>query len=202
MKTIYIFLILLAIGQIARGERLIPSRLDPKLTEARENAFIPWSNPEESSVYWNKLHSSNVPLYNERKHGNLSRDIYVPNPGIGYWVLGSLSETALWKTQGDKLKIGDELVSASVYKDEKGVSVYWALWAPKNRSYLLKDKMRQLGITPAMVELTLADKLKAFSTDFAPFLGVAVVVIFAFQLILLVLVVVLLVRLRKPIFNQ
>jgi hypothetical protein len=202
--TLFIFssLAIFAISHVARGAHLIPSRLDPKLSEAREKAFIPWSTPEESSASWKKLSSSNVPIYNERKPGNLSRDIYIPNPGTGYWVLGGLSEKALWKTQGEKLEIGDELVSASVYKDDKGLPVYWALWAPKDRADLLKGKMRELGIFPAKVELTLLDRVRQFSADITPYSGAAVVMTLVFQFILIVLAAVLLIRLQTPPRNQ
>jgi predicted esterase len=152
LKTICIFVAFLALTGVALGQRLIPSELDPQLSEAREKAFIPWSNPEESSTYWLILSSLNVPIYNERKPGNFSRDIYIPNPGISYCALGGLSAAELWRVESDKIKIGDELVSASVYQEEKGTPVYWALWAPKNKASLLEDKMHELGISPARVE--------------------------------------------------
>ena len=152
MKTILLFVALLGISHVARGERLVPSALDPSRNGARDEVFIPWSTPEESGVYWHKLAGTNVPIYNERKDGGLSRDIYIPNPGVGYWVLGGLSEKALWDTEREKIKIGDELVSASAYRDESGATVYWALWVPHNRSFLVKDRMRALGITPARIE--------------------------------------------------
>lgn len=152
MKTIFLFLVLLGVSHVALGERLVPSALDPNRNGAREEVFTPWSNPEESGVNWRKLAGTNVPIYNERKDGGLSRDLYIPNPGVGYWVLGGLSEKQLWDTEREKIKIGDELVSASVYEDETGAKVYWALWTARNRAYLLKDRMRALGITPARVE--------------------------------------------------
>lgn len=149
----YLFIVLCAVGQVAMGATLIPSELDPTLNEVKEKVFMPWSTPEEASVFWKKLGGSNIPIYCERRPGKLIRDIYVPNPGIGYWVLGDLSETAFWKTQEERVKIGDELVSAIVYKNERGIPLYWALWVPKDRSYLIKDKMLELGITPARIAL-------------------------------------------------
>ena len=153
IKNLCLLLALLTFSQVAFGQRLTPSRLDPSLGEARQKAFIPWGGPAESGAYWQKLAGSNVPVLNERKTGGLSRDLYVPNPGLGYWVLGDLSEQTLWRVQREKLKIGDELVSASVYQNEAGADVYWALWAPKDKAYLLKDKMRELGIAPAQVDM-------------------------------------------------
>ncbi len=156
-KPLLTVLVLLVVNQAARAERLIPSALDPNRSGAREEVFIPWSSPEESGVYWHKLAGTHVPIYNEHKDGNLSRDLYIPNPGVGYWVLGGLTEQALWDTEREKLKIGDELVSASVYQDETGATRYWALWTARNRSYLLKDRMRVLGITPAQIVNEFAD---------------------------------------------
>jgi len=174
MKVIYSFIAVLLLTGVSNAAYLVPSKLDASHADAREKAFIPWSTPEEGAVYWKKLSSSNVPIYKELKDGNLGRDIYIPNPGIGYWVLGGLSEKALWKTQDEKLKIGDELVSASVYKDRNGDVTYWALWAPQDKSHLLKDKMREFGITPASVEFTFQDKLRMFSYDLAPYTAVGV----------------------------
>jgi len=185
MKIICSFIAVLALTGVTNAAYLIPSKLDSSHAEAREKAFIPWSTPEEGAAYWKKLSSSNVPIYKELKDGNLGRDIYIQNPGIGYWVLGGLSEKALWKTHDEKLKIGDELVSASVYKDQNGDVTYWALWAPDGKSHLLKDKMRELGITPASVELSPLDKLRALSSDLAPYTAVAVFVTLLLNIVVL-----------------
>lgn len=198
MKIIYLFLTLLVIAHPVHAERLIPSKPGSNSSAAREKSFLPWGTQEDEGTHWKELASSNIPVYNEHRAGNTSRSLYIPNPGTGYWSLAGLSEKALWKTNNEKLKIGDELVSATVYTDTNGDLVYWALWAPENKSHLIKDKMQELGITPATVELTLVDKLKAFSTEFAPFLGAAIVAILALQIIVLLLLAVVLFRSRKP----
>ena len=146
MKTFGCLFVLLLASHPAFGQRIISSPLDPALSEARERAFTPWCNPEQDAANWRKLASSNVPVYNERKAGGLSRNIYLPNPGVGYWVLGDLSEAQLLAVHAEKLKIGDELVSVSAYENEEGKTVYWALWTARSRAYLLLAKMRELGI--------------------------------------------------------
>ncbi len=166
---ILLILPLLLLSVTAHCEKLVPSMADPALATAREEAFIPWSEPEQSSTYWKELSKKNVPIYYERKHGNLSRDIYIPNPGIGYWVLAGLTEEQLFKTHKEKLKIGDTLVSASVYTDENGHNIYWALWAPKERAYLLTDKMKELGVTQARIEYSPLDKFEAWTLTLKPF---------------------------------
>ncbi len=169
MKTSPLILILTLMPLLARAGTLIPSSLDPALSAAREEAFIPWSDPEQSSAYWKKLSPKHVPIYNERKHGNLSRDIYIPNPGIGYWVLGGLTEKNLFKVHREKLQIDDTLVSASVYKDEKGNDIYWALWAPRERAHLLTARMKQLGIGQARIELSAGDQFQLWVSSLKPF---------------------------------
>ena len=154
------------------AERLVPSTLDPAKAEAREEAFIPWCTPQEKDAYWKKLSPNHVPIYYERKAGDMSRDIFTPNPGIGYWVLAGLTEKNLLKTQREKLKIDDTLVSASVYQDEKGNKIYWALWAPRERAYLLLDRMKALGIGQARIEYSLIDKLGFWAESLQPVSGV------------------------------
>jgi hypothetical protein len=134
------------------GRRLVPSQLDPALSEARAKVFTPWGSPDEASASWQKLAKENVPIYKEFKEGDISHDLYIPNPGIAYWVLGGMTEAAFWEVEAEKEKIGDTLVSASLCKDPNGVTNVWALWAPKKRSYLLVLKMMELGITQARVE--------------------------------------------------
>jgi len=162
--------------------------------------LIPWSTPEEGSDFWRKLSRSNVPIYKEMKlgeKGELGRDLYIPNPGIGYWVLGGLSEKALWKTHHEKLEIGDELISATLSKDAKGAISYWALWAPANKSYLLKDKMREFGITPARVEFTMWEKMKMLSSDLAPYTALAVFGVLVLNILFVGIGTLLLLRRRK-----
>ena len=146
MKKMGGFLALLAICHVALGDPPIPSSLDPALSEAREKAFTPWCTPEQDAANWQKFAGTHVPVYNERKAGGLSRNIYIPNPGVGYWVLGNLTEAQLLAVHTQKLKIGDELVSVSAYQNEEGKTVYWALWTARSRAYLLLEKMRELGI--------------------------------------------------------
>lgn len=197
MKTIYIFLALLAIGQIARCEHLIPSSLDPNLAEAREKACTPWCNPEESGAYWNKLRSSNIPIYHEHKVGNLERHIYIPNPGTGYWVLGGLTEKTLFKTHREKLKIDDTLISGSFYQDEKGNKIYWALWAPRERAYLITDEMRKFGIGQARIEFSLIDKIMMWAADLQPFSGFLMACLLVVNLTMLLLNVFIVYRLSQ-----
>ncbi|MDX6766513.1 MAG: hypothetical protein SFU85_06960 [Candidatus Methylacidiphilales bacterium] len=174
---------------ISFAETLIPSSLNPAFTESREKAFIPWSDPEQSTTYWKELSPKNVPIYYERKHGDLSRDIYIPNPGIGYWVLAGLTKENLFKTHREKLKINDTLVSASIYKDEKGNDIYWALWAPRQRAYLLTDKMKELGIGQAQIEYSIFDRFGFFAASLKPFSGIITWASLAVNLILLIVIV-------------
>jgi len=196
-KILWCSFTLIIFSNFAHCERLIPSKADPNFSVTREKAFLPWGTPEDEGINWKKLASSNIPVFNEHKQGALSRAIYIPNPGTGYWSLAGLSEKALWKTNHEKHEIGDQLVSATCYTDSNGDLVYWALWAPETKAHLIKDKMLELGIAPAKVELTLADKLKAFSADFAPFLGASVATILVLQFIALGLVIILFLRLRR-----
>lgn len=153
MRTSVLVFVTLVIGVSAYGEGLTPSKLDPARAEARDKVFTPWGTSQDASDSWNRLSKENVPVYKEFKGTDLSRDLYIPNPGLGYWVLGGMTEQAFWDTEREKLKIGDELVSVSVHSDENGNLEYWALWAPRKRAYLLKEKMRELGITPAKVDI-------------------------------------------------
>ncbi len=197
MKTRLAILFLALTPLLSIAETLIPSAVDPSLAAAREKAFIPWSDPQQSTDYWNKLSSKNVPIYYERKDGNLSRDIYIPNPGIGYWVLASLTKEALFQVHKEKLKIGDTLVSATVYRDKRGNDVYWALWAPANRAYLLTDKMKELGITQARIVPTWEDRFQEWSISLKPFSAAitwASLLLNLFLLIVVFLLIIILVR--------
>ncbi len=191
MKTRLAILLLAFAPIISFAETLIPSAADPSLAAVREKAFIPWSNPQQSTDYWNRLSSSNVPIYYERKDGNLSRDIYIPNPGIGYWVLSGLTKENLFRIHKEKLKIGDTLVSATVYRDQRGNDSYWALWAPANRAYLLTDKMKELGITQARIEPTWGDRFQEWAASLAPFSAAITWASLALNLFLVILVVLL-----------
>lgn len=197
MKLSALFLLSLILLPCAQAARLVPSALDPALSEARESAFIPWSDPAQSTAYWEKLSKKNVPIYYERKEGNLSRDIYTPNPGIGYWVLAGLTEKSLFKTHKEKLKIDDTLISASVFKDERGNKVYWALWAPKNRAYLLTDRMKELGITQARIEYSIFDKLEMWGASLAPYSGAFTLVLIGMNILLMAAVIALLFKLAQ-----
>jgi hypothetical protein len=57
------------------------------------------------------------------------------------------------------VKNGAALISASVYQDERGNKVYWALWVPKKNAHLLAEQMERLGIGQAKIEATLSDRL-------------------------------------------
>ena len=108
MKTSLLLLALLTIISDAHSEELTPSQLDSARTEARDKVFTSWGTSEDANGFWNKLAKENVPVYKEFKDAKLSRDLYIPNPGIGYWVLGGMTEQAFWETEREKLKIGDE----------------------------------------------------------------------------------------------
>ncbi|MBN8708778.1 MAG: hypothetical protein BGO12_12675 [Verrucomicrobia bacterium 61-8] len=199
MKTRLALLFLALAPLLSFAEALIPSSVDPAQTAEREKLFIPWSNPGQADAYWNKLSSSNVPIYNEREAGNLSRDLYIPNPGLGYWVLGGLSKKELFRIHKEKLEIGDTLISATVYQNPSGNEVYWALWAPAKRAHLLTEKMRELGITQARIEPTLADKVLTWSASLKPLSPAITWASLVLNVILLILVLLLIISLaRKP----
>jgi len=143
--------VLLFYHGLSYGQVLVLSKVDSAHADAREKALNTWSTDEEAGALWNQLGSTHISIYTQRQLGGPNHDLYIPNPGIGYWVLSNVSEQSLWKIQEEKIKIGDELVGATIYKNEKGEDQYWVLWAPHNKSYLLKDKMREYGITPARV---------------------------------------------------
>ncbi len=153
MKTICVLFILFMVHHAAFGDQLIPSRLNPKFADAREKAFTPWGDEEQTGDTWRKLSPTHIPIYGEHRADGWKRGIYIPNPGIGYWTLDGLTEQALWATEREKLKIGDELVSATSYQGDDGAVRYGALWVPRSKAYLIKEKMRELGIIPASVDI-------------------------------------------------
>lgn len=201
MKILPLYLVVLGLSLLAgntHGEYLIPSKLDPAKAEAREKAFIPWGTQKESSAAWKKLSSTHVPIYYERKKdeqgdGEVSRDIYTPNPGTGYWVLAGLSEKSLFKTHREKLKIDDVLVSASKYTDERGNTTYWALWAPKAKAHLLWARMAELGIEPPKIELGFSDRLKTLAEALSPYTS-----LMALGALIMSILAVLIVRRKSP----
>lgn len=153
MKIFFFLFALLVLDHVAFGDQLTPSSLDPKLSEGREKAFTPWGDKEQTGATWRQLSSTHIPVYGEYRSDGWQRAIYIPNPGTGYWALDGLTEDSLWQTEREKLKIGDELVSAGSHEIGDGVIRYWALWAPRTKAYLIKEKMRELGITPAQVDI-------------------------------------------------
>ncbi len=153
MKIFLFLFTLLTISHVALGDQLTPSSLDPKFAEVREKAFTPWGDKEQIGATWRQLSGTHIPVYGEYRSDGWQRAIYIPNPGVGYWALDGLSEDELWQTEREKLKIGDELVSAGSHDIGDGVIRYWALWTPRNRAYLIKEKMRELGIIPASVDI-------------------------------------------------
>ncbi|MGB8355629.1 MAG: NPCBM/NEW2 domain-containing protein [Chthoniobacteraceae bacterium] len=133
------------------GQTLVLSKVDSAHADVREKTLNTWSTDEEAGALWHQMASTHISIYTQRQLGGPNHDLYIPNPGIGYWVLSNLSEQSLWRTQEEKIKIGDELVGATIYKNAKGEDQYWALWVSHDNSYLLKDRMREYGITPARV---------------------------------------------------
>ena len=123
------------------------------MSEAREKVFTPWGDKEQTGATWRQLSGTHIPVYGEYRSDGWQRAIYILNPGFGYWALDGLSEEALWQTEREKLKIGDELVSTGSHDIGDGVIRYWALWVPRNKAYLIKEKMWELGITPASVDI-------------------------------------------------
>ncbi len=149
---------LLLIAHAALGDQLVPSSLDAKSSEVREKAFTPWGDEEQTGTVWRELSPTHIPVYGEHRLDGCKRGIYILNPGTAYWSLDGMTEAGLWNTEREKLKIGDELVSAGSYQDEDGATKYWALWAPRSKAYLIKEKMVALGITPASVDIDQAAK--------------------------------------------
>ena len=158
MKSLLTLFIIFTLGNVAFGDQLTPSQLDPKRSEAQEKAFTPWGDKEQTGAAWRQLSGTHIPVYGEYRSDGWQRAIYILNPGVGYWALDGLSEEELWQTEREKLKIGDELVSAGSHEIGDGIIRYWALWTPRNRAYLLKEKMRELGIRPASVDIDQAAK--------------------------------------------
>ena len=153
MKILFLLLALFTLTRAALGDQLTPSALDPRFNEVREKAFTPWGDEEQTGITWRTLSPTHIPVYGEHQPNGLKRGIYIPNPGTGYWTLDGLTEQSLWATEREKLKIGDELVSATVYPGEDGTPRYGALWVPRSKAYLVKEKMRDLGIIPAQVDI-------------------------------------------------
>ena len=139
--------------QAAFGDQLTPSKLDPQHAEVRENAFTSWGDEEQTGATWRRLSPTHIPVYGEHQTNGLKRGIYFLNLGTGYWSLDGLTEQSLWATEHQKLKIGDELVSAGSYEGEDGNTRYWALWAPRTKAYLINEKMHELDISPASVDI-------------------------------------------------
>lgn len=159
-------------GVLLQAEHVVVGKLDPSKETLREAAFTPWNDPEQSGISWREHSGTHIPIYNQLKGNSVVRDIWVPNENrIPYWVVGALTEQSLIKTHKEKLKIGDELVSASCYTDERGNKTYWALWCPGNKSYWVKDKLRALGIEPPQIEYTFFEQLERFSTSLGAFTG-------------------------------
>ena len=158
MKSFLALILLVVLAHAAFGDQLTPTKLDPKFAEMREKAFTPWGDKEQTGASWRQLSGTHIPVYGEYRSDGWQRAIYIPNPGVGYWALDGLSEEALWETEREKLKIGDELISTGSHDIGDGVIRYWALWTPRNRAYLIKEKMRELGITPASVDIDQAAK--------------------------------------------
>ncbi len=186
MKIVFLFL-LLCVASV-HAETFVPSKLDPALAQVRELAFIPWSSPGEADQQWKKLSVNNVPIYNEKKPG-LSRDLYIPNPGIPFWVVGGLSKKDLFKTHREKLAIDDTLISASVYTDEKGREVYWALWAPRLRADRVVSKMKEFGITQARIDYSLSERIMSWGTSFKTAEATFIIIIFLALIFLLLLLI-------------
>ena len=156
MKTLRLlclsFLVLAAVrAQADPPPTLVPSQLDPATGEAREKLFTAWINESDSCRAFADLNKGKVPIYNERKPG-AGRDLYIPNPGLAYCVQGNLSADALRRIQQEKVQQGDEMVSAVAFRKESGETVYWALWVPRKRASLIKEKMLALGVTPAQAD--------------------------------------------------
>lgn len=164
------------------------SKLDPAGEASGQKLFIPWSTPGEASAAWSRLSKDHVPVYNQRKLPNLSRDLYIPNPGIGYWVLGGLTRERLLQTHAEKLRIKDTLISASVFVDAGGREIYWALWAPASHAELLLKPMAELGISQARIEFSAWDELvRAMSSANPVLLTIAGLSLFANLLLLLII---------------
>jgi hypothetical protein len=84
-----------------------------------------------------------------------------------------------------------------VFKDERGNKVCWALWAPKNRAYLLTDRMKELGISQARIEYSIFDKLEMWGASLAPYSGAFSLLLIAMNVLLMGAVIALLFKLAQ-----
>lgn len=203
MKVLPALLAIALTTSAAWATRLVPSTLDPALEKERAAASIPWSTPEESGKYWRELSSSHVPIYNQHKDGNLSRDLYIPQPGIGYWVLGGISEEEFFATHKEKLKIKDTLISADVYKNEYGKTTVWALWAPESQAYKLTEPMKKYGIGQARVEYSPIERLIESTKSFEAISGLVLVCSLLLNLLFLGVIILFLLYkvMRRPVLG-
>lgn len=129
------------------------SKVDPALAAEREKDFIPWSDSKQAGDYWKKLASSNIPIFTERKEGGLRRSIYLPNPGTGYCTFSEMDKASLIRIHKNKLKIGDTVITAGSYRNARGETEYWALWAPRDKYPLFADHLKKYGLTKAEIEI-------------------------------------------------
>lgn len=180
MRFLRTSLAILAFTTSVHSAEIIVDALSPEQEGVREAAFLPWVSPKESSARWKQLSKDHIPIYfdyklepqletnGEQKDVPRIREIYIKNPGVGYWVLAGLSEEEFLKTQREKLKIKDALISATTYVNEKGERQYWALWAPASQATLLTKPMADLGISQAQIVFSPWERLMEHLTEKPP----------------------------------
>lgn len=152
MKTFRLIAAFFLIALCSRAEEIVLTVLDPALSGAREGYFTTWSDSAGAGKNWEKLSPKNVPVVFERKDKTLTRDLYIPNPGIAWCAMGDLTKDRFLRVHHGKVSRGDTLVSATEHRDADGNVVYWGLWAPRDRAHLLVAQMEKLGIRQARVE--------------------------------------------------
>lgn len=152
MKTFRLIAAFFLITLCSHAGEIVLTVLDPALSGAREGYFTAWSDSAGAGKNWEKLSPKNVPVVFERKNATLTRDLYIPNPGIAWCAMGDLTKDRFLRVHHGKASRGDTLISATVHRDAGGKVVYWGLWAPRDRAHLLVDQMEKLGIRQARVE--------------------------------------------------
>lgn len=173
MKLRHIFpLIALCIASYVHAETIIVCSLDTALSQKREAAFNTWHSPDEGYAIWKELSPKNIPIYYEKKDGDLGRDIYIPRMGLGYWVLSGLSSKALLQTTKEQEEHDFVLIAASCYTGSSGEKSYWALWVARQDADKVAGKMKELGISPARIEYSYWEIFVKYCADLMPYTGV------------------------------
>ena len=154
-----------------RAESIVPNKLDPTFSDAREAAFIPWSTQEEADAAWKSLSPTNIPVFWEKREDGDQRSIYIPREGAAYWVWMGMTRATLLSLNKEIEASGLVLVSVIPSKDEHGNDFYGGLWVGQSKVAYVEDKMHSLGIAPARIDDNPWDRLLALSKALNPFAG-------------------------------